>query len=200
MLHIWGYITSDCPYWPPSTMETTSYEWKKVALSDKWCIILPDVWGSVGTRKHYRKKAKLAMFCLETLDPCGIDLHSPRKSEKLDLWFTCRDKFNRSPKPNPFPLLGASLGVSWCVTSIMIRLPALVQAILWAIPSHSDTGTVPRLLKHACKNRNGDRVWCPVQLRIRSCPDWIQAAVIIITWRWKSKRIAGIWGGFIRTL
>lgn len=103
MSHIWGYITSDCPYWPPSTMETTSCEWKKVALSDKWCIILPDVWGSAGTRKHYRKKAKLAMFWWETLDPCGIDLHSPRKSEKLDLWFTCRDKFNRSPKPNPFP-------------------------------------------------------------------------------------------------
>lgn len=103
MLHIWGCITSDCPHWPPSTMETTSYEWKKVALSDKWRIILPHVWGSAGTRMHYRKKAKLAMLCWETLDPCGIDLHSPRNSEKLNLWFTCRDKFNRSPKPNPFP-------------------------------------------------------------------------------------------------
>lgn len=138
MLHIWGCITSDCPHRPPSTMEATSYEWKKVALSDKWRIILPHVWGSAGMRMHYRKKAKLAMLCWETLDSCGIDLHSPRNSEKLNLWFTCRDKFNKSPygevTANPFPLLGASLGVIWCVTSIVIRLPVLAARYLVSNP------------------------------------------------------------------
>lgn len=68
----------------------------------------------------------------------------------------------------------------WC--GIMNCLLGLSARHLVSSPvSHCDAGTLPQFLKHACKNRHGDRVWCPVHLWIQSSPDWIQAPVIIAT-------------------
>lgn len=55
----------------------------------------------------------------------------------------------------------ALLGVSWRAIFVVIRLPALGARRLVSFLSHSDAGALPRLLKHACKNRCRDQSVMP---------------------------------------
>lgn len=89
----------------------------------------------------------------------------------LILW-----KFSKLPPTLSF----SGCQLVWC--GIKNRLVGLSARHLVSSPvSHCHAGTVPQFLKHACKNRHGDKVWCPVHLWIQSSLDWIQAPVIIAT-------------------
>lgn len=92
------------------------------------------------------------------------------------------------------------LGVSWCVTLVVSLSPASALRRLVSHLSHGHAGALPWFLKHACKNRHEDGVWCHVRLWIRSSSDWLQTPVIIITERWKSLPSAGICAWLIGNL